>query len=258
MKKLLSSKSVHSQTLTSLVRALQESDSDTEAHVRRTQKMGVELGRRVGLSDEQIADLRLLCLLHDIGKIGIPLEILNKPGKLTEEEFAVLRTHVEKGYQIAMSSDELKSIARMILCHHERWDGKGYPEGLSGNSIPVLSRVIAIVDAYDAMVNNRSYRKGLDPETAQEEMRRGAGVQFDPYLTGEFLSMLEENPLWAKRRAEGKCASSTRHRWSRKVRAIPFRSSIAAIFWTWTKTSSRWMIGSRKSPDIAAAMWWDA
>ena len=194
VKKLLSSRSFHSQKLSSLVRALQESDPDTEAHVQRTQKMGAELGKRIGLSDSEMADLQLLCLLHDIGKIGIPLEILNKPGKLTDQEWAVLQTHPEKGYHIAMSSDELKHIAPMILSHHERWDGKGYPEKLAGQSIPILSRVISVVDSYDAMVNNRSYRSGRSPEQAQAEIRRCAGSQFDPDLAREFLAMLEENP----------------------------------------------------------------
>ena len=194
VKKLLSSKSAHSQTLTSLVRALQESDSDTEAHVKRTQKMGAALGERIGLTDAQQADLSLLCLLHDIGKIGVPLEILNKPGRLTDEEWAVLRTHAEKGYQIAMSSNELSAIANMILCHHEQWDGKGYPNHISGEDIPILSRVISVVDAYDAMVNNRSYRKGRSPQEAQDEIRRCSGTQFDPNIAAEFIRMLEENP----------------------------------------------------------------
>ena len=203
VKKLLNPKSLRSQSLTSLVRAMQESDSDTEAHVRRTQKMGMELGKRVGLCDAQLADLRLLCLLHDIGKIGIPLEILNKPGELSEPEWSVLRSHTEKGYQIAMSSDELKSIARMILYHHERWDGRGYPEKLAGNSIPVLSRMISVVDAYDAMVNDRAYLEAMSPEMAQAEVRRCAGTQFDPYLASEFLKMLEENPDIAMGRKTG-------------------------------------------------------
>ncbi|MBQ3281162.1 MAG: HD domain-containing protein [Eubacterium sp.] len=194
VKKLLNSGSNHSQTLTSLVRALQESDSDTEAHVKRTQKMGNALGTRVGLTDAEQADLSLLCLLHDIGKIGIPLEILNKPGKLTDSEWAVLRTHAEKGYEIAMSSDELKDIAVYILHHHERWDGNGYPEKLVGSSIPLLSRIISVVDAYDAMVNTRSYRKALTPEAAQAEIQRCSGTQFDPMLAEEFLQMLDENP----------------------------------------------------------------
>ena len=194
VKKLMSAKSHHSQTLTSLIRALEESDSDTEAHVQRTQKMGETLARRIGFNDAQIADLKLLCLLHDIGKVGIPLEILNKPGKLNAREWEVMKTHAEKGYQIAMSSDELRSIAPMIRSHHERWDGKGYPEGLAGHNIPLLSRMIALVDAYDAMVNDRAYRKGLEPEQAQEEIRKNAGTQFDPVLVEEFLKMLEGNP----------------------------------------------------------------
>ncbi|MBR1607207.1 MAG: HD domain-containing protein [Clostridia bacterium] len=194
VKKLLSFKSFHSQTLATLVRALEEVDSDTEAHVLRTQKMGEMLGRRIGLRDEDLTNLRLLCLLHDIGKIGIPLEILNKPGKLTDQEWAVLRTHAEKGYHIALSSEELKPIALMIRFHHERWDGKGYPDRLPGKEIPILSRVISIVDSYDAMVNTRSYRRALSPEKAQEEIRRCAGTQFDPNLAEKFLQLLAENP----------------------------------------------------------------
>ncbi len=193
-KKLLSSKSARSQTLSSLVKALEETDSDTEAHVQRTRRMGTVLGKRIGLNDAEQANLSLLCLLHDIGKIGVPLEILNKPGKLTDQEWTVLRAHAEKGYQIAMSTDELKPIAEMIRYHHERWDGKGYPDGLSGSAIPLLSRIISIVDTYDAMVNDRSYRKGRTPEQAQEEIRRCAGTQFDPSLAQEFLAMLAENP----------------------------------------------------------------
>ena len=198
IKKLLNTDSMHSQSLSSLVRALEETDADTEAHVRRTRKAGAALGRRVGLSDAQLSELQLLCLLHDIGKIGVPLEILNKPGRLTDEEWTVLRTHTEKGYKIAMSSDELKPIARMVLCHHERWDGKGYPAGLKGEDIPVLSRVISIVDAYDAMVNDRSYRKALPPEKAQREIRDGAGTQFDPRLAEAFLALLAEQPDLAR------------------------------------------------------------
>lgn len=191
-KKLLNQDSSHSEILKSLARALQESDSDTEAHVSRTRRMGAQLGKRIGLTDIQQTQLSLLCLLHDIGKIGIPLEILNKPGRLTVEEWSVLRSHVEKGYQIAKSSEALSDIAEMILCHHERWDGKGYPSGLTRESIPLLSRIIAVVDAYDAMVNNRSYRRAIDKQKARAEIRKGAGSQFDPYIASEFLLMLEE------------------------------------------------------------------
>ncbi|MDY3918709.1 MAG: diguanylate cyclase [Candidatus Limivivens sp.] len=197
-KKLLDRESIHSEMLTSLIRALQECDSDTEHHVRRTQLMGVELGKRIRLTDIQQSHLSLLCLLHDIGKIGIPLEILNKPGKLSEEEWVILRSHTEKGYEIARSSNELKGIAEEIRHHHERWDGRGYPDGLSCESIPLLSRVIAVVDAYDAMTNNRSYRSAMSVSDAVKELKRCAGTQFDPFIVSEFLDMLKEHPDYRK------------------------------------------------------------
>ncbi len=198
-KKLLDKGSAHSAILSSLVRALEECDSDTEEHVQRTQQMGAALGKRIGLTDVQLSDLSLLCLLHDIGKIGVPLEILNKPGKLTNEEWESLRSHAEKGYQIANSSPELERIADMVLHHHERWDGAGYPAGLSKEAIPLLSRIIAVVDAYDAMVNDRSYRPALPEAKAREELRRCAGSQFDPGIVSEFLQLLEDTLLNIKR-----------------------------------------------------------
>lgn len=206
VKKLLCPCSLRSQSLASLVRALKEADADTEDHVRRTRKMGATLGRRIGLTDAEMAQVELLCLLHDIGKIGIPLEILNKPGKLADTEWEVLRTHPEKGYQIAMAADELSTIADMILYHHERWDGRGYPRGLKGEEIPVLSRIIALVDAYDAMVNDRCYRKALTPEQAQREIRDNAGTQFDPRLAEEFLKLLADEPEIARGEKVGAAA----------------------------------------------------
>ena len=192
-KKLLDRESIHSEMLTSLIRALQECDSDTEHHVRRTQIMGAELGKRIELTDVQQSRLSLLCLLHDIGKIGIPLEILNKPGKLSDEEWKILQSHTEKGYEIANSNNELKEIADEIRHHHERWDGTGYPDGLSRETIPLLSRVIAVVDAYDAMTNKRSYRAAMSVSDAMNELKRCAGSQFDPFIVSEFLRMLKEN-----------------------------------------------------------------
>lgn len=193
-KKLLNSKSFHSSAISSLIRALKECDDDTEAHVKRTQMMGAELGNRLKLSDVQQSDLLLLCLLHDIGKIGIPLEILNKPGKLTNEEWNIMKSHAEKGYQIANSSAELKGIADMIGCHHERWDGKGYPRAIAGENIPLLSRVISVVDSYDAMVSKRVYKKAMSQEDAIAELEKCAGTQFDPKIVAEFIAMLKEHP----------------------------------------------------------------
>lgn len=193
-KKLLDEKSLHSSVLASLIQALQECDGDTEAHVKRTQMMGAAVGLRLGLSDMEQSDLSLLCLLHDIGKIGIPLEILNKPGKLTAEEWTVMQSHVDKGFQIANSSPELRDIAKMVRFHHERWDGRGYPDGLSGEKIPFLSRIISVIDAYDAMVSNRVYKKAMTREAAFEELSRCAGTQFDPNVVREFIITLKEHP----------------------------------------------------------------
>lgn len=191
-KKMLDLEAMHSEMLNSLIRALQECDSDTEHHVRRTQQIGAELGKRIGLTDIQQSRLSLLCLLHDIGKIGVPLEILNKPGKLSDEEWNILKSHTRKGYEIANSNHELKGIAEEILHHHERWDGNGYPDGLSRESIPLLSRVIAVVDAYDAMTNDRSYRSAMSVSAARAELKRCAGSQFDPFIVAEFLQLLKE------------------------------------------------------------------
>lgn len=193
-KKLLDAGSDSSGEISSLVHALQECDRDTEAHVRRTQRTGRELGKRLMLSDLQQSNLALLCILHDIGKIGIPLDILNKPGALSEAEWQTIRTHAQKGYQIAKSSKDISGIAEMILHHHERWDGKGYPDGLSCETIPLLSRIIAVVDAFDAMTNDRAYRHAMSPEKAVKELRRCAGTQFDPNIVSEFAQMINEDP----------------------------------------------------------------
>ncbi len=193
-RKLMDVLSPRSSTLSSLVRALKECDPDTEAHVKRTQAMGEALADRLGLMDFHKSQLALLCLLHDIGKIGVPLDILNKPGKLTEEEFTIIRSHVEKGYNIAVSSPEFSGIADMVRFHHERWDGNGYPDGLSGEEIPLLSRIISIVDAYDAMVSVRSYKPAMTREAALEEIERCAGSQFDPVIAKEFHSLMKEDP----------------------------------------------------------------
>ena len=191
-KKLVDGESIHSDMLSSLLKALEECDSDTEHHIERTRLIGAELGKKIGLSDAQQSKLALLCLLHDIGKISIPIEILNKPGKLTDSEWKIMRSHVEAGYEIANSNAELKQVANEIRSHHERWDGKGYPDGLSKESIPLLSRVISVIDSYDAMTNDRPYRKGMPVKAAVEELRRNAGTQFDPSITAEFIEFLSE------------------------------------------------------------------
>lgn len=194
IKKMLTNESSRSESLSSLVRALEQVDQDTEEHVKRTRKMGIALGKRLGLSDTQLSALELLCLLHDIGKIAVPLDILNKPGKLTDAEWEALRSHPVKGYQIAIAAKELRPIAACIKYHHERWDGRGYPSQLKGEEIPVLSRIISIVDAYDAMVNDRCYRRALSPQVAMQEIKDNAGTQFDPQIAEIFLQLLSDKP----------------------------------------------------------------
>ena len=192
-RKMLDKDSAHSNLLDSLVQTLRESDDETEAHVKRTNSLGQQLARRLNLSDQEKSNLSLLCLLHDIGKVGVPLEILNKPGPLSTEEWQIMKSHTEKGYRIAKSSRELDNIADLILYHHESWDGNGYPEGLKGDRIPLLSRIIAIIDTYDAMTSDRVYRKACTEVEAVAELKRCSGTQFDPNLVDEFIEVLQKN-----------------------------------------------------------------
>jgi HD-GYP domain-containing protein (c-di-GMP phosphodiesterase class II) len=131
--------------------------------------------------------------LHDVGKIGIDRQILTKESRLTPEEWAEIRKHPEVGFRIAQASPELRPIAELILTHHERWDGKGYPQGLAGEKIPLLSRILAVADAYESMTAGRPYKPGMSREQAAAEIRRQAGTQFDPAIVRQFLGILEES-----------------------------------------------------------------
>ena len=191
-KKLMNETSQKSSQLDSLKQTLTESDYETEEHVERTKAMAIKLGRALNLTDADLGKLALLAVLHDIGKIAIPHSILLKPGKLTDEEWEVMKTHTEKGYRIANASKELKPIAEYILHHHERWDGQGYPGGLSGEEIPILSRIITVVDSHDVMVHDRPYHKAMSHAEAVEELLRCSGSQFDPHIVTAFLQVLQE------------------------------------------------------------------
>ena len=188
--KLVEHQSVHSAIISSLEKALEERDYETEAHVKRIKKLALKLGKELNLSEETLDEVVLLAALHDIGKIFIADSIILKPTSLTKEEWQAIKRHPEVGYRIAASSAELASIAKGILYHHEWWDGKGYPKGLAGESIPLISRIISIVDAYDAMTNDRPYRKALSTEKAIEELKRCAGTQFDPTLVNKFIEII--------------------------------------------------------------------
>ncbi|MEA4870521.1 MAG: PAS domain S-box protein [Christensenella sp.] len=194
-RKLFDQKSHHNAVLSSIMTTLFERSFETEEHAERIDQICAIVGRKLGLSHEEMDKLHLFAILHDIGKIGISDQILNKPSSLNEEEFAVMKTHPEIGYRIAMASPEFASIAELILTHHERWDGAGYPNRISGEKIPLLSRILAIADAYDAMTKDRIYRKALPREVAVREIKTNAGSQFDPQIAGVFLQILEQNDL---------------------------------------------------------------
>ena len=136
-------------------------------------------------------ELELFSLLHDIGKIGVDDRILNKPGELTPEEWEIMKRHPEIGFVITMSSPDFASIAECVLSHHERWDGTGYPLGLSGEEIPLLARILAVADAYDAMTSDRVYRRALSPQAAIEEIGKNIGTQFDPQIAKLFIEFVE-------------------------------------------------------------------
>ncbi len=190
--KMLQSKSLHSSIISSMKTTLFEKNKETEEHARRLIRYTYLIGQSLKLKDKQLDELELLSTLHDIGKIGISDLILNKPDKLSEEEWVEMKKHPEIGYRIAMSTSELAPIAEYILFHHERWDGTGYPQGLKGEEIPLLSRILAVADAYDAMTEDRPYRKALSKEKACQELRLNAGAQFDPDIVEVFLMELDQ------------------------------------------------------------------
>ncbi len=179
----------------SLMMALAERDFITQGHVQRVEKICSAMGEKINLDSGQMANLSLLSQVHDLGKVGIPDHILFKPGPLTEDEWAVMKKHSEKGYRIASSSSDLEGVADLILKHHEHWDGSGYPFGLKGEDIPIECRILNIADAYDSMTNNRPYQVAMSGDKALDEIKRGSGKQFDPELTRVFLSIISSSEL---------------------------------------------------------------
>ena len=189
--KLFSAKSKEKHLLDSFSMILAERDSHTEDHAKRLQELALALGKRVGLTEYQLNNLKLLALLHDIGKIGIPDNILFKTYTLTPSEWEKMKAHPQIGYRMAKNIPDFATIAHEILYHHEHWDGSGYPEGLKGEEIPLLSRIISIVDAYDVMQSRRPYKGAVSKAKALEEVKRYAGTQFDPQLVEIFLKMVK-------------------------------------------------------------------
>jgi len=184
--------STYSQTLWSLVAALDAREHETSDHSQRVVRFTLAIARRISIPELELPALGRGALLHDIGKIGVPDAILLKPAKLTEDEWAEMRKHPQIGFDILKSIQFLGPSAEMVLCHQERFDGRGYPRGLAGEAIPIAARVFAIADTFDAMTTNRPYRRALPPEAARAEITRCAGTQFDPRCAEAFLSMKQD------------------------------------------------------------------
>lgn len=190
--KLLDSRVARSRIVSFLLQVLAKKSCETEEHAWRMLKMAFELGEKIGLSNIELERLSLIISLHDIGKISISESILQKTEILTEKEWEIVKTHSEMGYRIAISSEDFSHIAEEILAHHEWWNGRGYPRGLRGEEIPLLSRITTIIDAYDVMVHGRAYREGISKEEALLELKRYAGSQFDPELVEQLTILLVE------------------------------------------------------------------
>ena len=167
-------------------------DLYTEEHSRRIIDDSVYLAERLGLSEEEIKDIEIAAILHDIGKMKVPGYILNKEGVLNEEERALMIEHSRLGAEAVQGIEEFKNASRIILYHHERYDGNGYPEGLKGEDIPLGARIIAVVDAFDAMCSDRPYRKAMSREEAIAELIREKGKQFDPAIVDLYIKYLKK------------------------------------------------------------------
>ena len=176
-------------TVRALVAAIDAKDTYTRGHSERVAWLGRALGAAVGLGKDELDALHLCGLVHDVGKIGIPEAILRKPSRLTDEEYDVIKTHPATGCRILDGVQQLSGLLDGVRSHHERWDGGGYPDGLAGEAIPFFGRLLAVADAYDAMRSARAYRGSLDIDHVTEEIRSGAGTQFDPDLATAFLTV---------------------------------------------------------------------
>ncbi len=188
--KLAESRSIRSAVIHALLKALEAKSYETEIHALRMEQLGLSIAEKLSLPSGEISRLKLAVMLHDIGKITIPEEVLKKPNPLTQEEWAIVKRHPESGYRIVLSIQEFAHVAEEVYAHHEWWNGSGYPRGLRGEEIPLLARIIALLDAYEVMCYGRPYKRPMSHEEIVAEFKRCAGIQFDPHLVEIFLTIL--------------------------------------------------------------------
>ncbi len=190
--KFIENRDNKSALLLNLVNRLKENSFETGEHITHMLKLAIAIAERLSLPESEQKRLKLAIILHDIGIISIVEHVLMAKSSLSEDDWVTIKKHPEIGCRITRSADEFSCVAEEVLCHHERWDGTGYPRRLMGDKIPLLARITAIVDAYDVMTSGRPYRKAISKDEAVAEISRCAGSQFDPFLTGIFLSELED------------------------------------------------------------------
>ncbi|CAM3567704.1 Metal dependent phosphohydrolase [Deinococcus saxicola] len=186
-------RSAYDENIEGWARALDLRDHETEGHSRRVTEMTHELCAALGFTHEQLIHVRRGALLHDIGKMGIPDAVLLKPGKLTEDEWTLMRKHPEYAADLLTPIEFLHPALEIPQNHHEKWDGSGYPLGLKGEAIPLAARAFAVVDVYDALMSDRPYRKVWTREKTLDHIRSGSGLHFDPEVVEVFLQMIEQH-----------------------------------------------------------------
>ena len=187
------------QVINALADAIDAKDAYTNGHSHRVAEYSKEIARRAGKDENEIEEIYYSALLHDMGKIGVPREIINKPGKLTDEEFALIKEHPSIGYKILSTISELPNLSVAARWHHEHYDGKGYPDGLAGDEIPEIARLICVADSYDAMTSTRSYRGAVSQEHVRSEIERCRGTHFDPLFADIMVQMIAEDTEYRMR-----------------------------------------------------------
>ncbi|MBE0680675.1 MAG: response regulator [Anaerolineales bacterium] len=183
--------SAYDATIEGWSHAMDLRDKETEGHTLRVTKLSEQLGTIMGVETEDLVYMRRGALLHDIGKLGVPDSILLKPAKLTDEEWTIMRQHPQYAYDMIQPIEYLRPALDIPLCHHEKWDGSGYPRGLKGEEIPLVARIFAVVDVWDALISDRPYRPAWDKEKALTYIKEQSGKHFDPYVVENFLKMRE-------------------------------------------------------------------